>query len=148
MVLAFSKMNSDSYNKQDQRSLALWSADCAEHVLPLFEEKHSQDDRPRKALEAGRAWARGAIRCGKARAAALAAHSAAREADNLAARATARAAGHAAGTAHVGGHASHAAVYAVKAAAAAGAAPATERDWQYQRLPKHLRSLAFFSLEA
>ena len=65
------------FDKQDQRSLALWAADCAEHVLPYFEENSPQDDRPRKAIEAGRAWARGEIRCGQARAAAVAAHAAA-----------------------------------------------------------------------
>lgn len=56
-------MNSAKHlDKQEQRSLALWAADCAEHVLPFFEEKHPQDDRPRKAIEAGRAWVRG--KCG------------------------------------------------------------------------------------
>jgi hypothetical protein len=126
------------FDKQDQRSLALWAADCAEHVLPYFEENSPQDDRPRKAIEAGRAWARGEIRCGQARAAAVAAHAAARAADEGAARAAARAAGHAAGTAHMPGHARHAAAYAIKAATAAGTASATERDWQCRRLPEHL----------
>jgi hypothetical protein len=136
-------------DEQDHRSLALWAADCAEHVLPYFEENYSADDRPRKALEAGRAWARGEIACGKARAAAVAAHAAARAADEGAARAAARAAGHAAATAHMTGHARHAAAYAVTAATAAaipadaGTASATERDWQCRRLPEHLRPVAF-----
>ena len=130
-------------DEQNHRSLALWAADCAEHVLPFFEKNHPQDDRPRKALEAGRAWARGEMACGAARAAALAAHAAAREANHAPARAAARAAGHAAATAHMAGHASHAAAYAVKAAAVAGAASATERNWQRRRLPKHLRPAAF-----
>jgi serine/threonine protein kinase len=66
-----------------------------------------------------------------------------------AARAAARAAGHAAGTAHMAGHARHAAAYAVNAAAAAAiptdavAVTGTERDWQYRRLPEHLRPIAF-----
>ena len=38
----------------------LWAdigiAECAEHVLPFFEEKHPQDDRPRRAIEPGRAY--------------------------------------------------------------------------------------------
>jgi hypothetical protein len=59
-------------DKQDHRLLALWAADCAEHVLPFFEEHYPEDDRPRKAIEAGRAWARGEIACGAARAAAYA----------------------------------------------------------------------------
>ena len=129
-------------DQQDQRLLALWAAACAEHVLPFFAEKHPQDARPRKAIAAARAWARGEITCGVARAAAVATHAAARAADEGAARAVARAAGHAAGTAHMAGHARHAAAYAVKAATAAGAAAATERNWQCRRLPKHLRPVA------
>lgn len=143
-------MNSTKHlDQQDQKTLALWAADCAEHVLPIFEEKHPQDDRPRKAIEAARAWVRGEILCGAARAAAVAAHAAARDAAHDAARAVARATGHAAGTAHMAGHARHAAAYAVKAATAAsnpantGTASTTERDWQHKRLPKHLWSVAF-----
>src|SRR5664280_1832383 len=100
-------------DKSDHSSLALWAADCAEHVLPHFEEKYPKDDRPRKAIEAARAWTRGEIRVG-------------------AARTAARAAGQAAGTPHMAGHARHAAAYAVKAAAYAADAAATtvtERDW-------------------
>lgn len=136
-------------DEQDHRSLVLWAADCAEHVLPYFEERCSEDDRPRKALEAGRAWARGELAMSKARDAAFAAHAAARDADHAAARAAARAAGHAAATAHVADHARHAAAYAVTAATAAAlptdadAATATERDWQHRRLPEHLRPVAF-----
>jgi len=126
-------------DEQDHRSLVLWAADCAEHVLPYFEEKYPKDDRPRKALEAGRAWVRGGIAMNEVRAAAFAAQAAARDADHAAARAAARAAGHAAATAHVAGHARHAAAYAATAAAATAA----ERDWQYRRLPEHLRPVAF-----
>lgn len=121
--------------RRDHRSLAFWAADCAEHVLVCFEEKYPDDDRPRDAIEAGRAWARGEIAMSEARRAALAAHAAARAADHPAARAAARAAGHAAATAHVARHAVHAAAYAV----AAADATATEREWQYRRLPKHLQ---------
>ena len=92
-------------DEQDHRALVLWAADCAEHVLPYFEEKYSEDDRPRKALEAGRAWARGELAMSKARDAAFTAHAA--------------------------------------IPINAGAATATERDWQYRRLPEHLRPVAF-----
>ena len=131
--------------KLDQKLLALWAADCAEHVLLFFEKKHPQDDRPRKAIAAARAWARGEIACGAARSAAVATHAAARAADEVAARAVARAAGHAAGTAHMAGHARHAAAYAIKAVIAAAnltnaeTVSVTERNWQRRRLPKHLR---------
>jgi Immunity protein Imm5 len=127
-------------DERDHSSLALWATDCAEHVLPLFEEKYPEDDRPRNAVEAGRAWARGEIAMSEARAAAFAAHAAARDADGAAARAAARAAGHAAATAHVAAHAAHAANYAVTAATDSAA---EERDWQYRRLPEHLRPVAF-----
>ena len=130
-------------DKRDQRLLALWAADCAEHVLPFFEEKHPGDDRPRKAIEAGRTWARGGITYGAARAAAVATHAAARAVDEGAARAAARAAGHAAGTAHMASHARHAAAYAIKAVVAAGTDSATECDWQRRRLPEQLRPTAF-----
>jgi len=105
---------------RDRRTQAAWAADCAERVLPYFEEAFPDDDRPRKAIEAARAWARGEICVGEARTAALAAHAAARDvAERPAACAAARAAGHAAATAHMVGHAPHAAAYAKKAAACA-----------------------------
>src|SRR5450830_400410 len=52
-------------DEQDQRSLAPWAADCAEHVLGLFEAARPGDDRPRRAVDAARAWAR--ARSGSAR---------------------------------------------------------------------------------
>jgi len=104
---------------RDRRAQAAWAADCAERVLAYFEDVFPGDDRPRKAIEAARAWARGEIRIGEARAAALEAHAAARAASaHPAAVAAARSAGHAAATAHMASHARHAAAYAKKAAAA------------------------------
>ena len=41
--------------------LALWAADCAQHVLPLFEAVQPNDDRPRRAIELARAWTRGQV---------------------------------------------------------------------------------------
>ncbi|MHB9094582.1 MAG: putative immunity protein [Eubacteriales bacterium] len=127
-------------SKQDHRTLVLWATDCAEHVLPYFEEKYPKDNRPRKAIEAGCAWVRGGIAMSEARTAAFAAHAAARDTNQAAACAAARAAGHAAATAHVAGHAVHAATYAAKAATYAAdpnnadANTAKERNWQYQHL--------------
>ena len=127
-------------SKLDHKTLVIWATDCAEHVLPYFEEKYLKDNRPRKAIEAGRAWIRGEIAMSEARTAAFAAHAAARDANPDAARAAARAAGHAAATAHVAGHAVHAATYAARAAGHTvgstdvDAAIAKERDWQYQQL--------------
>jgi len=114
--------------ERDHKSLVLWATDCAEHVLPYFEEKYPKDDRPRNAVEAGRAWVRGEIAMSEVRVAAFAAHAAARNADQAAARAAARAAGHAAATAHVAGHAAHAASYAASYAVTAATEASVPAD--------------------
>jgi len=142
--LAISKMDksiNELISRTDQRTLAIWAADCTERVLPYFEKVFTEDQRPRKAIEAGRAWVRGEIKMMVARKAAFAAHAAARDANLVAAACSAaRAAGHAAATAHVASHAIYAATYAVTAirdgATPADAATITaqERDWQYQHL--------------
>ena len=36
----------------DHKTLAVWAVDCAERVLPYFEEKYPEDNRPRRAIEA------------------------------------------------------------------------------------------------
>jgi hypothetical protein len=131
------------------RSLVVWAADCAGHVLPFFEDILPEDDRPRNAIEAARAWARGELAMIRAREAAIAAHAAARGTSIDAARLAARAAGHAAATAHVADHARHAASYALKAVSSApipnhdGNTTSEERDWQYRRLPERLRPLVY-----
>jgi hypothetical protein len=134
------------YNKQDQRLMATWAADCAERVLPFFEKAYQKDDRPRKAIEACRIWVRtGVFKMAAIRGASLASHAAAREAkENNAACFAAHAAGQAVATAHVPQHAFGAAYYALKAVAAADPDHAEikiarERNWQSQRLPKNLR---------
>ena len=130
----------DLFKQLDQKTLMLWATDCAEHALHFFEEIYPNDSRPRQAIETGRAWERGEIRVGAARAAALVAHGAARDAKPGAARAAARAAGHAAATAHVATHAIGASIYAISAAnfaadpADADAAADSEREWDYRRL--------------
>lgn len=129
------------FSKEDQKALALWAALCADHVLPYFEEKYPEDNRPRKAIEACRTWARtGVFKMADVRRDSLAAHAAAREAkEDSAARFAARAAGQAVATAHVFSHAVGAAWYGVKAAEAAGVSG--EREWQYRHLPEHLRPI-------
>jgi hypothetical protein len=131
----------------EHRALARWAADCAEHVLLLFEQAYPGDDRPRRAVQAARAWADGERSVVEVREAAFAAHDAARETTDPAARAAARAAGRAASTAHAPGHAARAATYAATAASIAGvampAASAQERKWQHERLPDGLDRMAF-----
>lgn len=125
----------------DKRALALWAADCAEHVLIHFESPHPDDDRPRKAIEAARLWARGVTNLMPARDAAVATHAAARESMHPTVVAAARAAGHAAATAHSIRHARGAAAYAIVSVMNAAkpeereAAVLAEREWQLDHLP-------------
>ena len=102
----------------DHRLLAMWAADCAEHVLHHFERARPKDDRPRRAIDLGRAWARGEITWAEARTAAGHANAAARDLRG-AARHAAYAAGQAAAVGHVAAHELGAAAYAIRAARAA-----------------------------
>jgi len=128
------------------RLLAKWAADCAEHVLPLFEAVRPKDPRPRRAVQLARAWTRGEVTMTEARTAAGHANAAARDLTG-AARHAAFAAAQAAAVAHVAAHELGAAAYAIRAAQAA--APNGEGDragrrecrWQRQRLPKSIRDL-------
>jgi hypothetical protein len=128
----------------DHHLLALWAAQCAEHVLPLFETEEPMDTRPRAAVAAARAWAGGEMTMMDARAAGGHAMGAAR-ALRGAARFAAYAAGQAACVAHVAEHDLGAAAYAIKAARAADPdnddAGRLERDWQRSRLPEQIRAL-------
>ena len=129
-------------NKTDQKTLAVWAIDCAERVLPYFEENFPQDPRPRQAIETLQAWIRtGVFKMAVIRKASLSSHAAARDVgEDNGARSAARAAGQAVATAHVPSHAIGAAIYALQAihrvtdAAEAEAAIAKERDWQFQHL--------------
>jgi hypothetical protein len=131
---------------EDHRLLATWAADCAEHVLHHFERERPADDRPRRAIDLGRAWARGEITWAEARTAAGHANAAARDLRG-AARHAAYAAGQAAAVGHVAAHELGAAAYAIRAARAAApgdegeAAGRVEREWQRARLPEGIRAL-------
>ena len=126
--------------------LAAWAADCAEHLLPLF-ELHTTDVRPQQAIEIGRAWVRGEVKTGVAQRAAVAAHAAARRATDKAAVAVARSAGHAVATAHFADHCLGPVIYGAKAVKAAGGLADDERDWQLSRLPEQVRALVLSALE-
>lgn len=125
--------------------LAIWAADCVEHVLPLWIEQHQEDNRPVEAIKILRAWSRNEATVGEAREAAFAAHAAARDAAKGPSQAVARAAGQAVATAHMADHALQAAEYARKAVQlrddADGMAVERERVWQHERLPEQIRSL-------
>lgn len=127
----------------DHHLLAVWAADCAEHVLHFFEEAQPNDDRPRHAIELARAWARGEITMTQARSDA---NASAREVKG-AAREAAHAAAQAAAVAHVAAHELGAAAYAIRAVRAAASkekrdeAGRLECKWQRERLPEKIREL-------
>ena len=116
-------------NSRAHRSLALKAAARAKRVLPVFEKRHPDDDRPRRAIEAIRAWARGKRELGMAavRKLSLDSHAAAREAKTDAARFAARAAGQAVATWHVPDHAFAVPYYVRKVAVVSSARGDTKR---------------------
>jgi len=128
--------------KTDHKTLAVWAIDCAERVMPYFEEKYPEDQRPRQAIETLQAWINtGVFKMAVMRKASLSSHAAARDVgEDNAARSAAHAAGQAVATAHVPTHSIGAAIYALQAihratnAADAEAAIAKEKDWQYGHL--------------
>jgi len=128
----------------DHRLLALWAAECAEHVVDLFEQVRPDDARPREAIAAARAWAAGDLPMMQARARGGHAMGAARPLTG-AARFAACSAGQAACVGHVAEHDLGAAAYAIKAVRSAypddPGAGRVERDWQRSRLPDPVRSL-------
>jgi hypothetical protein len=135
-----------SLEDDTHRLLAIWAADCAQHVLHHFEKARPNDDRPRRAIDQGRAWARGEITWWEARAAGGHANAAARDLSG-AARHAAYAAGQAAAVGHVAAHELGAAAYAIRAAQAAAAedereeAGRLECRWQRAQLPVEIRDL-------
>jgi hypothetical protein len=130
----------------DHRLLAMWAADCAEHVLHHFEQARPNDDRPRRAIDLGRAWARGEMAWAESRTAAGHANAAARDLRG-GARHAAYAAGQAAAVGHVAAHELGAAAYAIRAVQAAATederaeAGRLECQWQRDRLPRVIRDL-------
>jgi hypothetical protein len=83
------------------RHLSLWTADCAEQALPLFEAVAPDDRRPRDAIETTREFGAGGKRTKAIRTAAWAALKAAGEVGDPVAEAAARAALGAAGSAYL-----------------------------------------------
>jgi hypothetical protein len=150
-------------DKDVERRMRLWLADCAARVLPIFEKECPDDARPRQAIIAARRFARGetdaaaraaardaalnaawaAARDAARDAARAAARDAARDAARAAARDAARAAARAAARDAARAAARDAARDAAWAAArdaARDAAWADEERWQFDRLIARLES--------
>ena len=130
--------------RPDKMVLARWAADCAEHVLPYFEDKYPDDKRPRKAIEALHEWIRtGEFSMKVIRKASLDAHAAAKGKDEADAVFAAHAAGQAVGTAHVVTHAFGSSLYGIRAVAAHTGnvenGLVEERDWQLKLLRKYAK---------
>jgi hypothetical protein len=129
----------DIISKTDHKTLAVWAIDCAERVMPYFEEKYPHDHHPRQAIKTLKAWIdTGAFKMAVIRKASLDSHAAARKVgEDSPARSAARAAGQAVATAHVPRHAYGPAIYAQQAifrATNSMDAVESERNWQYQHL--------------
>ena len=130
----------------DHYLLAIWAAQCAEHVLYYFENEYPEDTRPRKAIESALLWAHGEIRTTEAKVAGYHANASAREAKG-AAKLAALAAGQAAVVAHVPAHELGAAAYAIRAVIEASKEEEKEMNclkenkWQQEQIPERIRAL-------
>ena len=127
----------------NEKTARLFACDCAERALKHYERKYPNDDRPRKAIEIARRFARGEATKKELLAAAYdaayanaAAYDAAYDAAyaNAAARAAAAAyAAYAASAASAAAYAASAAAYATRTAASDA-----ERKWQTEHLFEYL----------
>ena len=126
--------------------LALWAAECAEHVLPLFEAERPDDPHPREAIQMIRAWVRGEVKMTEAHDFAFVANASGRDLKGPG-KFAALSAGQAVAVAHVAAHDLGAAAYAIRAARAAAPkaeelqAGRAESAWQRSRLPGEVRAL-------
>jgi hypothetical protein len=133
-------------SETDRRLVAAWAADCAERVLPLFEQEAPDDDRPRDGIARTRAFARGELNAAGEIRRRFVAGRAAQAVTSPAARAAAWSAGQASGVAHMGAHALGAAAYAVKAVTLAApdddgtAGGAAEIAWQLRHVSPPVRT--------
>lgn len=132
-------------SEADRRTVAAWAADCAEHVLEIFEAAAPGDGRPRDLIARARAFARGELDVAEGIRRRFVGGVPAREVPAPAAAAAARAAGQAAAIPHMGAHALGAAAYAVKAAGLAAPDRAdvvreSEVRWQLDHMSAAVRA--------
>ena len=134
-------------DEEKHRLLVSWAADCADHVLELFEQTCPDDSRPRYAVKIARSWSKGEATVEEARQAAHLAHQAARDINSKSASHAARSAGHAAATVHMADHELGAAYYAIMAVNQAtreleqNVVAQKELLWQNKLLPDSIRDL-------
>jgi hypothetical protein len=134
-------LSPQSLSEADRRIVAAWAANCAEHVLNMFEQEAPGDNRARDGIARARAFGRGELdAAGEIRRRFIAGR-AAQAASSPAGKAAARAAGQASGVAHMGAHALGAAAYAAKAAelVAPGDGGAAEIAWQVENMSETVK---------
>lgn len=137
--------STQTLDEPDRRAVAGWAADCAEHVLDIFESAAPSDRRPRDLIARARAYA-DAVDEGTAAGIRnrFAGGVPTREMPNPAAAAAARAAGQASAVVHMGAHALGAAGYAVAARELDEAddpkAGDRELEWQLAEMSPRVRA--------
>ena len=103
-------------SKQKKRTLVFWALEYAEELVDKFETKYPNEARPREAVNACKAWARGDVKMPFAKKAIHAAHNAATDiADDIVYCSVARAIGQVIATVHVETHAIGGPIYALTA---------------------------------
>lgn len=115
-----------------ERVQRLFAAACAEHVLPLYEARFPDDERPRVAIQTATQFALGCATVEELDAAQSAVYAAWTAADTPAAQSAAAA--NAAAQSAAAADAADAAAWIAAAAARADAAAAAERAWQVETL--------------
>lgn len=121
--------------KVSKKQAMNWAIECAQRVVHYFERSHTNDPRPRNALEVAKKWLKGETTFKEVRRSSLDAHAAAREAKDPIAVYAARSCAHAVATAHAITHAAGAALYALKAIEQVDPTLIEkELSWQLERL--------------
>lgn len=137
-------LSPQSLSDPDRRLVAAWAADCAEHVLHLFQAEAPDDSRPQDAIARAHAYSRGELEAAGEIRRRFVAGRAASAVSSLPAIAAARSAAQAAGVAHMGAHALGAAAYAAKARGLASDhesdAMADEVRWQLSIMSEPVRT--------
>ena len=128
------------YKWLNARTMRLWAADCAEHVLPRWTAVYPDDQRPAEAIEAARRSARGELTANELETAWRAAAQAASGPIYSAAADAAYTASNAASNAACDARAARNA--ALAACNAAYSLEAKERHWQSSRLLDYIEGRA------
>ena len=93
------------FREQSHKTMVLWALDLAAESVAKLEEKYPDENRPKGALEAARAWAAGKIKMRPAQRKILDCHAFAKEIDSKEDIALCHAIGQACAVVHTAGHA-------------------------------------------